>query len=347
MLLAAQVLLAPTGCIQIIDEPERHLHRSISSALIESVMNERPDCHFVILTHDLDLAASLPAGSTTLEALSGCAWSGSTAIGWNINSVDPTGVLPESSRRAILGGRRRLLFLEGDANSLDSRLYALLLPQWTPAPVGGCEEVIRAVVGLQNSDTHHWIEARGIVDGDGRSPAERETLAAKGVLALPVHEIESLYYTEVLLRSIAQRQADVLDKEASQLYEETVTAALEALKVAGTPERLAAATSVQITSRMAFDGLPDARTIAAGADPIEISLPSPYPDQLALIQSHLAANDLEAVVRAFPIRETSLRAVVAKTLGFQTYSHYETAARSQLRNEALADALRAIVGPLQ
>lgn len=58
VLLAAEIISSPEGRIFIIDEPERHLHRSISAALVEGVIADRPDCHFVVVTHDLDLAAT-------------------------------------------------------------------------------------------------------------------------------------------------------------------------------------------------------------------------------------------------------------------------------------------------
>lgn len=47
LLLAAEVLTTPTRSIYIIDEPERHLHRSISAGLVEAIIADRPDSHFV------------------------------------------------------------------------------------------------------------------------------------------------------------------------------------------------------------------------------------------------------------------------------------------------------------
>jgi len=43
LLLAAEILRAEPNSVQIIDEPERHMHRSISAPLVEAVLNERDD----------------------------------------------------------------------------------------------------------------------------------------------------------------------------------------------------------------------------------------------------------------------------------------------------------------
>jgi ABC-type cobalamin/Fe3+-siderophores transport system ATPase subunit len=53
--LMAEVLTAPTECLILIDEPEKHLHRSISAPLLKSLFEERSDCTFIVATHDLQL----------------------------------------------------------------------------------------------------------------------------------------------------------------------------------------------------------------------------------------------------------------------------------------------------
>lgn len=51
-LIAAEVLTAQAGILFLIDEPERHLHRSIISPLLTLLFERRTDCAFVISTHD-------------------------------------------------------------------------------------------------------------------------------------------------------------------------------------------------------------------------------------------------------------------------------------------------------
>jgi AAA domain, putative AbiEii toxin, Type IV TA system/Protein of unknown function (DUF4435) len=347
LLLAAELLMAPDSCIQIIDEPERHLHRSISAGLIEAVLAERPDCHFVVLTHDLELASLLASAAAQLLVLSGCIWAGSGANGWVLHALDATTPLPDTVRSAILGGKSHLLFLEGESQSLDSRLYSILFPNWGLNPVGGCEQVIRAVVGLSTSAPHHWVEGRGIVDRDGRDEDESAALKEKGILVLPVHEIESLYYLPTLMSAVAEQQAAMQEGDPSELLQSAVDAALKALAPSETSERLAAALAAQMVARKAAASAPDAAELKAGQPTVSFEVESSFVTLLARFQQCLAERDLEQLVRKFPIRETAMRAVVARALGFTDHEKYEAAVRSCLRaDEALLRALRATIDPI-
>ena len=53
VLIGANVLTAEPGMVIIIDEPERHLHRSIVSPLLSTLFQKRLDCIFIISTHDV------------------------------------------------------------------------------------------------------------------------------------------------------------------------------------------------------------------------------------------------------------------------------------------------------
>jgi hypothetical protein len=331
LLLGPELLMAPDSSIQIIDEPERHLHRSISAGLIEAVLAERPDCHFIVLTHDLELASLLVSAAAQLLVLSGCIWAGSGATGWVLHALDATTPLPDTVRSAILGGKSHLLFLEGESHSLDSRLYSILFPDWGLNPVDGCEQVIRAVVGLSSSAPHHWVEGRGIVDRDGRDEDESAALKEKGILVLPVHEIESLYYLPTLISAVAVQQAAMQEGDLSELVKSAVDAALQALAPSETAERLAAALAAQMVARKAAASVPDAAELRAGQPAVSFEVESPFVTLLARFQQYLAERDLEQLVRTFPIRETAMRAAVARALGFTDHGKYEAAVRSCLR----------------
>jgi len=175
------------------------------------------------------VAAALGEGDGHTYSLTGCTWTGQGADGWELFSVDASAELPESARLAILGGRRELLFIEGEAHSLDLRLYKLLFPNWTLFPAGGCDQVIRAVTGLRTSRPHHWLNARGVVDGDGRTADEEGALQARGILALPVSEVENLYYSDVVMKAVAATQAALVDESADTLLNQARMTALQAL----------------------------------------------------------------------------------------------------------------------
>lgn len=52
--LIGQCLAVPANGIIVVDEPEVHLHRVIQASLWNAIEQERPDCLFVYLTHDLE-----------------------------------------------------------------------------------------------------------------------------------------------------------------------------------------------------------------------------------------------------------------------------------------------------
>ena len=68
-LIVAEVFTAESGALIIIDEPERHLHRSITSPLLSALFQKRSDCAVLVSTHephlplDNGLPAPLPIGT--------------------------------------------------------------------------------------------------------------------------------------------------------------------------------------------------------------------------------------------------------------------------------------------
>lgn len=346
LLLAAEVLSGAADITFIIDEPERHLHRSISAGLIASIMADRPDCHFVVLTHDLDLASALPEAATNRYVLNDCKWQDESVVGWELHSVASSG-LPDEAREAVLGGRNHVVFLEGQAQSLDSGLYRLLFPGVTLAPVGSCDQVVRAVGGVRDSSEHHWLRATGIIDSDGRTPEEVAVLANRGVLVMRVSEIENLYYSLPALRAVAKRQAESLGFDENELYDGAIVACLKAMGDGGAPERLSAAAAEKIIYRRATDQLPSRHAIATSGTSITVQIDSPYVELQTAYRDLLATADLSGLLESFPIRDTPACKAVADALRFKSSSDYESAVQARLRtDQQLAADLRALIGSL-
>ena len=69
VLIAANVLTADSGAVIIIDEPERHLHRSIVSPLLSTLFQKRGDCVFVISTHDVFSSLGQQRGGNAVDSL--------------------------------------------------------------------------------------------------------------------------------------------------------------------------------------------------------------------------------------------------------------------------------------
>src|SRR5262249_22104039 len=148
----------------VIDEPERHLHRSIISPLLKLLFDKRDDCAFIVSTHEPMLPLDTPKASTLL--VRSCEYQGQTVTAWTADMLAPGAVIDDGLKADILGSRKKMLFVEGAVQSLDMPLYSLLFPQVSVIAKGGCREVEQAVRGLRSTPDIHWVSAWGIVDND-------------------------------------------------------------------------------------------------------------------------------------------------------------------------------------
>jgi len=171
LLIAAAVLTAKPNTLILIDEPERHLHRSIISPLLTHLFARRRDCAFIVSTHEVLLPIDHPDSMTLL--VRSCSYQGKNASGWEIDIVTGENAIPEDIKLDIYGARRRLLFVEGTEESLDKPLYGLLFPQITVVPKGNCREVERSTIGVRAAADLNWVHAYGLVDSDGRGHEDR------------------------------------------------------------------------------------------------------------------------------------------------------------------------------
>ena len=231
LLIAAEVLTAMDNSVLLIDEPERHLNRGITVPFLSALFAERPDCIFVVATHDIELPMSNPDAQTLL--VRSCKWlethdtSRRGPYVWDASLLKKEQGIPESIKREILGSRKKILFVEGKA---DFALYAALFPGVSVRSMGGRNGVRNAVSGVRNSEAHHHVRAFGLVDGDGRNDASE--LESEGVFALPCYSVESLYYCDDAIVAVARHQStdhnDSLDAEA--MVDGAKKAAIDSLK---------------------------------------------------------------------------------------------------------------------
>lgn len=188
-----QVLVADAESILIMDEPEIHVHRSILGRLWDELEAARPDCAFLLITHDLEFAASRAGRKYVVQSYA-------PALGWVIKDVPEAEGFSEELVTLVLGSRKPVLFVEGEQGSLDVAFYRACYPAWTVIPRGGCESVIHSVATMRRNAALTRITCAGLVDADGRDTGDREYLASIGVSVLPVAEIENL----LLLPAVSQ-----------------------------------------------------------------------------------------------------------------------------------------------
>jgi hypothetical protein len=205
--LIGEALSAHSNGVLVVDEPELHLHKSVQAALWDAIEAEREDLTFVYLTHDLEFAASrVAAPKICLQMFDGANWT------WYVAPPD-TG-LPEDVLLQIIGGRKHVLFVEGDETSLDYFFLRHVYPGANIVPAGSCDHVVHAVASFRSFEHLHQLQCAGLVDRDYRSDAAVAHLAARGVFVLQVAEIENALLGEPVLRVVA---AELLREDADDI----------------------------------------------------------------------------------------------------------------------------------
>jgi hypothetical protein len=197
LFLIAQVLQAPSNGFIIIDEPETHLHRSISKRLWDALEAERRDCLFIYFTHDLDFAVS------RVEAKKIWIKSFLFPDEIEIEEIKETDI-PEPLILELIGQTKDILFCESVQGKKDERIYKILLPSLIIKPVGSCHNVI-SYTKAYNEIENRQNKAFGLVDRDHQPDNRIEALEASYIYTLQVAEIENLLLDEQLLVELSSK----------------------------------------------------------------------------------------------------------------------------------------------
>ena len=301
VLIAGEVLTAPNGTLLAIDEPERHLHRSIISPLLKNLFSLRPDCGFVVSTHDHDLPLDVPGSRILL--LRSCEFNESGVKNWDADELSACASLDDAVKRDLLGSRRKILFVEGAEHSLDKSLYSLILPMVSVVPKGGCADVERAVEGARGAEFFHWLRAFGIVDNDGFSPEQIKTKMDKGIYSVPFYSIEAIYFHPEIMKRIAKSQADTTDDDAAKIYKRALDAGIDAVK--GHIERLSRKAVKKMVRKLVIEQIPndddllDGRQVTIQNDANSILL-----NRKNELDSAVSNGDWETILTKCSVRES-------------------------------------------
>jgi len=197
-----QALILPKDSIIIIDEPELHIHKAVVKKLWDKLEEERIDCVFMYITHDLDFAAS----RNTDKILWVKSYDG---INWEYEFLNTLefDALSEELLFEIIGTRKKILFVEGERNSYDYALYSEFYKDkgYHIIPCGGCNEVVQIFKAKKIYEKLNSIEAYCLIDRDFRTDVEITELQADGISFLEVAEVENLFVVPALL--------DIMEKQ--------------------------------------------------------------------------------------------------------------------------------------
>ena len=334
MIIAAHVITAESGTVFLIDEPERHLHRSIIRPFLSALFTLRSgDCAFIIATHEIALPVATPEARVLM--LRSCQWTNDTPTAWDAELLEPNSELPPELKLAILGSRKRILFVEGQPGSLDFSLYEALFPTLSVNPIGSCEEVQKAVLGLRGSQKIHHMEAFGLIDRDNRADKDIEKLAEKGIFALKVYSVEALYYCSDAIDAVAHRQAGSLGRDANELIESTKQQVIEELKNQQLAERMAARRCERQIQKLALSNIPNWKSIRANAaQPICVPIdPQVYLEELDYFNELVKGANIDQLIARYPLRDSRVFEIIATTLKCQNQEDYQRMVLVQIEND--------------
>ena len=201
--LIGRVLLASDDAMIIIDEPEMYLHKAIVNKLWDKLEEERRDCKFIYLTHDLEFASSRKANKYWIKDFQ-------FPSKWEIERI-PENDIPDSLLMKILGSRKKILFCEGKKSSLDIQIYEILFPNYTIISLESCSNVINYTRAFNNIPNNNI--AIGIVDRDFRTDAQINKFSTENIYVYSVAEIENLFLLEDFIQIFLQNKKERIDIE--------------------------------------------------------------------------------------------------------------------------------------
>ncbi|MDB5293552.1 MAG: hypothetical protein JWL69_4793 [Phycisphaerales bacterium] len=344
ILIAANVLTVPAGTLLLIDEPERHLHRSIVSPLLSLLLKERPDCAFVVSTHEPLLPVDNPGSRVLLTRR--CIYANDRVVSYDIDLLESSAAVDDDLKRTILGERRKIVFVEGVEHSLDKPLYSLLFPNASIVAKASCREVENAVVGIKGTAELHWVKPFGLVDNDSSDPERIADLHQKGVIPLDVYSVESIYYHPDVQKLAGERLASVVGGNLDEKLKRAHGAALQAIR--NSADHLSNRIAEKAARAQVFSLLPKKGEIAAGAKrDVELDFPTIREAELKRLEVLLNSSDFVGLLKRYPIRESPALSAIATAMNFADRTQYEAAVRKLLADDPKAvDLVRKLLGQL-
>ena len=295
LLLAAEIITAPEGTLFLIDEPERHLHRSIISPLLSALFGLRPDCYFVISTHEVLLPQD--CGSSTVLVLRGCEFDDDgLPKRWDADHISSDIGIDDDLKADIWGARRKMLYVEGKPSGSDERLYSAIFPEVTVRAKGSSSEVISAVQTVRSMESLHWLNVFGLIDRDSRTSEGIGHLAEDYIFTLPVRAVESIYYRDIIRDTLCERQAEHLGLSSEDMK---VRARQMVLQRTGTLKKLLTEENEslkKLVERQDAEGIIREFPIRRSAIPNEVAKSLGYSDKQQYEQAVCARirNNIEA-----------------------------------------------------
>lgn len=205
-------LYSPKDSYIIVDEPETFLNPSIYKRLWNLLEEEREDCRFIYVSHNVDFITS-----RSVQHFYWCqSYDGNHT--WDIKKIESNlDEFPKSLIVELLGSSKKILFCEGDKNSLDYKVYtALFENEVVVIPVGGHKNVINYTKAYNKSNFFGY-SAFGIIDKDYHTEEVLKKYKEENIYHLKFNEIEMFLLTEEIIDNVLN--ANNTKEDAEKLKE--------------------------------------------------------------------------------------------------------------------------------
>lgn len=339
--ISSDIVSAFPGSIIIIDEPERHLHKSISASLLSELISLRPDCFFIISTHDINLASDMDSSQILL--VRSCTYSSNIPVAWDVNLITSPQLIPDEIRKDILGAKKRVLFIEGDSTSLDMGLYQNIFPDTYVVPKSGCEEVLTSVSGIRENESINWVNAFGLVDNDNKTQSEIDDIRSCGVFTLKYHSIESIFYHPKMIEFFIREYGSIFEVN-SDVLKVIRDEVIEVFSHEAKRDDLCRL-AVNKRVRWKFNESIPSHKYGFTNQSITINAGDIYEEELSVYNKAIESRDVITLFERYSIRRTGVLNKIVKRLNCSNRNLYESKIISIVRdNEDVRDFVVGCLG---
>lgn len=329
---AADVISALPGTVFIIDEPERHLHRSVASPLLSELISLRRDCFFIVSTHDISLASDMEDSKILL--LRKCIYNEVGPFSWDMKIIDNPSLIDDDFREDILGAKESILFIEGVDTSMDLGLYKSIFPNVTLIPKTGCDDVVTSVVGIRTNDRLNWINVLGLIDNDNKTEEEVSSLQQKGIFSLKYHSIESIYYHPCMIKMFIKEHGVFMGIDDAVLLKIKD----EVLKKFDNEEKKKDICTLAVNKkvRWMYSSLIPSSKDGFENKTIKINAGDIYKQELALCEKAIAEEDFQFLIERYSVRRTGVLQTISTLLNCSSRKFYEAKVTELVRTNLQA-----------
>lgn len=216
------IMLCPQDWFVFIDEPETHLNTALLAELFTILENERQDLVFIYCTHNIEFIETRNNCQFVLiEHYNGRKWTRKI-----LNCYEE---ISKEILLGIVGTRKNIIFVEGNRNSYDYKLYSLLFDKYKVIPLSSCEKIIETCKSIKDFPLIIDREIYGIIDNDYRFASEIEKLEKQNIYTISYNEVENILLSKCifdemlpLFESLSSKQKEIKEKMTNEIIKKTI-----------------------------------------------------------------------------------------------------------------------------